>query len=1493
MSFPDPDSPATTSSRAAPKTQRVLACEKAGAKCVPGAATSRPRRRRFAERELLERLRYYESLLRQSDIKFEPLHATGAESVSPGGEERAYESTDDVRSGEWALIPNQSEKTVIKSETVYEAKNFWLAMNQRPQHIDDADADDDDDDIGDSAHDEVLRGVEVDRTWKQGDHRSDNLLLPSSKANVPLSTSHPGQIQIFRLWQVYLENVNPLLKVTHTPTLQARIINAASDVTTLNPSLEALMFSIYCVALLSLADDECRTLLGSSRKDLLERYQSACQQALLNCEYLRSSDCECLTAFYLYLVSVRPDTDPRTLSSMLGAAIRIAQRVGIHIESANAKCSVFDAEMRRRLWWSLVVFDSRVSELSDYKNAILAPTWDCKIPLNVDDSDLRSEMTLPPAIHGKPTGAIFTVARSELGEFIRHSSSHLDFTNPALKSLAKGTEHGLVPEGKRIVNLEKTMEDKYLKDCNPENPLHFMALWTARGHIAKARLVEGYARHSMPFEQRTDAQRDAGICDAIKLLKCDTKLVTSPLTKGYLWHIHLHFPFPAYIHIVQDLRKRPAAKYAEQAWQAMSENYQARFGKLKEDDNPFVMVFTKIFRVFSRLVLQAWEARQMLFRQLGKPLEQPLIVRDMKRTLQKMTPTSRVNNAVSVNAIASGDDFNMPISSGFGNLNLMYGTEGAGGYSDAFGEAAMEVELDGLDWTTIDWSPMHVRELNNALKDKDKRCGQDPDMDIGGTGDGATGLHHELANPRRYQPRGDIEVGIASRSFTNPSSFLFTVHFNTAELTLGISASRSPGLHPAPLGPGPGYSPKRHVDHVNAKPRTIQGVQEVFKGVRAMSFDEVQDKRISVPESYLLELQNQSARGSAGPRATGANAGLSRESSAAIAEDDGTGSIGGDMTGYQDDMSFDAEEQTPRQPIDPRLDVGSPVTANVPSNDGAGSKFRQNPLVDTDYTFAQAHGKYWYMGPSSSWSFCRRVLALIGKRVPESNCAPDPYHLDGVAFKMQWKPLGRDEAPDISNLPPLDYALFLFNTVKFYFGVIFHLIDEPSYLHDLHELYRDTATKASQSRLWYAQYLLILAFGKAIVNNSGPRDTPSGYQYAVRAMSLMPDLSGMDVDNHQSIQALTLAALYLQSIDMRVAAFQHIGQALRTCTIEGFHRHMPEEVVGAPHSKRSNTLFWIVYMLEGEFSALIGGPSTIHDKDITAKLPSQVNAGLDAWNMNLHVQLSRLTARILTTVYGVGEEFDGSLIKNTQSILRNLAQISQDLTSLLRTHFQGSINKASRMALRLVLAYHHCVVLTTRPLVMCALHVHIDEGRTQANHPISLTPPVSSLISSCVDSAQTMLRTLRVLGDEDLLEAFLPFQLEDAFSSAFILSLIHAISPSLVQDDSWRNNVTTVLDRMIAQGSLVAPLRKLELNQLESITDSLTPYEKQPPTPIQGDDPPQRHEAAILGHDSRGIEIGWDQFVDTGMMGLSPTELLELAEQLNVDLMIDSEAIYN
>ena len=388
---------------------------------------------------------------------------------------------------------------------------------------------------------------------------------------------------------------------------------------------------------------------------------------------------------------------------MLGVAIRIAQRMGIHSESALATRTAVEAELSRRLWWSLVLFDSRISEIANSKTTTLDPTWDCKIPLNVNDSDLRPEMRAPPAIQGKSTEALFAVVRSELGEFIRHTVFHLDFISPALKPIAKHLPSGAAPEGGELAKLEEMIEDQYLKSCDQENPIHFMTIWTTRAYLAKCRLLEHHSRYSSSSVCRTEAQRDAATSHALRMLECDTKIMTSPLTKGFLWLNQFHFPFPAYIQIVQDLRRRPFSEQARQAWEVMSDNYEAWFDSQYRDDSPFLQIFAKI-------VLQAWEAAS---KQLGEIVTPPRIVSSVRHTLAQTARHARDTDTEQPNITMNMGIDEFPMAIDFASQGLPYsmGMQDAYAvmrpeiYPDIPGQAPLDAHIDQLNWTALGVQP--------------------------------------------------------------------------------------------------------------------------------------------------------------------------------------------------------------------------------------------------------------------------------------------------------------------------------------------------------------------------------------------------------------------------------------------------------------------------------------------------------------------------------------------------------------------------------------------------------------------------------------------------------------------------------------------------------------------------------------------------------------------------------------------------------------------
>ncbi|KAJ0107620.1 hypothetical protein J7T55_007811 [Diaporthe amygdali] len=668
-STPEPKDAAAAGNVTATRSQRVLACVccsqrkikcdrvfpcancvRAGMECVR-AAQQAHRRRRFPERELLGRIRYYESLLRQNGFSFHPLHMADYER----GREREREQYQHVPlSDETHFSDARSDASSHKAIDFFHAIGS-LSLDSEDEH---------DDDDGDGSN-----LMSVKNPWPEG---YDHLLFFGTPLTDPnLHTLHPEQVHILRLWQIYLDNVDPLLKVTHTPTVQSRIVDAIGDTGSISPTFHALMFSIYCVSVMSLSEDECFLILQTHNLDSL-------------------------TALYLYLVSVQAKTDPLSLSSTLAVAIRIAKRMKIHDESSFSGCDALEAETRRRLWWALTLFDHRTCEMSDFRDTSLAPTWDCKPPSSISDSDLRPGIKAPPAIHDKPTEALFAVVRSELADFLRHSAFHINFINPSLNSIVQpkaARQWPAAAEGDTFVTIEKTLEEKRLALCNPETSLHFMTIWTMRSALARIRLLQYYSRQSASVATPTGAQRSAAISCALRMLDCDTKLRAHTLTRGFLWFVDMYLPAIAFNHVLNGLRNRPDEDWAGEAWDAMSANYEARTSVPSPDKHRNLVIWIPI-------VLHVWHLREALLeRQNMPPAQVPRIVTLMREKARQMSSGGEFGIDGTPGDINNIDGFEMEMPMNWGSF------AGAAlvGCPELSDQPLMNADA-GQFWTQTDWT---------------------------------------------------------------------------------------------------------------------------------------------------------------------------------------------------------------------------------------------------------------------------------------------------------------------------------------------------------------------------------------------------------------------------------------------------------------------------------------------------------------------------------------------------------------------------------------------------------------------------------------------------------------------------------------------------------------------------------------------------------------------------------------------------------------------
>lgn len=130
-------------------------------------------------------------------------------------------------------------------------------------------------------------------------------LFGYSSSAVNLRSLHPLPSQIPFIWDVFVENVNPLTKVLHVPTMAKAIKEAKENLDCLSKSIEALLFAIYYAVVTSMSQEEVKSSFGTDKTVLIDRYRFGVEQALARAHFLSTSEVVTIQAFALFLTCVR------------------------------------------------------------------------------------------------------------------------------------------------------------------------------------------------------------------------------------------------------------------------------------------------------------------------------------------------------------------------------------------------------------------------------------------------------------------------------------------------------------------------------------------------------------------------------------------------------------------------------------------------------------------------------------------------------------------------------------------------------------------------------------------------------------------------------------------------------------------------------------------------------------------------------------------------------------------------------------------------------------------------------------------------------------------------------------------------------------------------------------------------------------------------------------------------------------------------------------
>ena len=390
--------------------------------------------------------------------------------------------------------------------------------------------------------------------------------------------SHPPAEVIYRLWQTFVENVNPLVTMVHVPSLEPALKKAVANLGRVPRGFEALMFAIYSTAVLSLTDDECNERLGEPRAMMLPRYVAVTKTALSRARFMSSTSIVVLQALVLHIHSIRDELEPRAVWTLLGAATRIAEGMGMRLDGTLLGLSPFETEIRRRIWWQLRMFDFRAAELSGqakFRDHILDETTP-KRPANVNDSDLYPSMPQAPEESTLPTKMTWSVFRAELATFAASQKVSMQKQGmPEFASEEYAAMDNIKIKDDFIKKMEDMLEAKYLRFCDPSQPLQLLLLLAGRSATKIIRFMAHHPRRWASMDHVPASEKWMVWDTVVQLLEHYNMMRSSPQIRHFAWNAPYYIPWHAIIHVLDTLRADPLHLNAARAWRLIDTLYES------------------------------------------------------------------------------------------------------------------------------------------------------------------------------------------------------------------------------------------------------------------------------------------------------------------------------------------------------------------------------------------------------------------------------------------------------------------------------------------------------------------------------------------------------------------------------------------------------------------------------------------------------------------------------------------------------------------------------------------------------------------------------------------------------------------------------------------------------------------------------------------------------------------------------------------------------
>ena len=170
----------------------------------------------------------------------------------------------------------------------------------------------------------------------------------------PLSHFLPERGVADALVQAFFDRVHPNYLIFHLPTFQTQYDRMWETchvaLGEFEPALICSMFMVLVFGI-QVLETPGEPQFERRRDDLIDMVQSRVYQLL------STSNVENIQALLLLQLYIHNNSERNTSFMLLGCASRMAMALGMHRDALNANFTMDERELRRRLWWTLYIFE--------------------------------------------------------------------------------------------------------------------------------------------------------------------------------------------------------------------------------------------------------------------------------------------------------------------------------------------------------------------------------------------------------------------------------------------------------------------------------------------------------------------------------------------------------------------------------------------------------------------------------------------------------------------------------------------------------------------------------------------------------------------------------------------------------------------------------------------------------------------------------------------------------------------------------------------------------------------------------------------------------------------------------------------------------------------------------------------------------------------------------------------------------------------------------